>query len=122
MAEDIVKKITDKLQGKKAKVKPLKTEPEGTKAAKLPKEVSKGLEDAFGADLSKVRVHTGGNATEMCKELGAKAFAQGNHIYLSKAGDAKNTKLLAHELTHVIQQGGGKKMPKEQKGKVLVSK
>jgi len=122
MAEDPIKKITAKLKGKKAKAKPLKTEPSGTKATKLPKDIAKGMEEAFGTDLSKVRVHVGGNAAEMCKELGAKAFAMGNDIFLAKPGDAKNSKFLAHELSHVVQQGGGKKMPKAKKGKVLVSK
>lgn len=124
MPDDAIKKITDKLQGKKAKTKPLKSEPEGTKATKLPKDVAKAIEDAFGTDMSKVRVHTGGNSAELCKELGAKAFTQGNNIFLAKPGDAKNNKLLAHELAHVVQQGGGggKKMPKEQKAKALVSK
>ena len=122
MAEDEVKKIAEKLKGKKAKTKSLKTTPEGTKSIKLPKDVAKGLGDAFGADLSKVRVHTGGNAAEICKEMGAKAFAMGNDLFMAKPADAKNNKLLAHELTHVIQQAGGKKMPKRQEGKASVSK
>lgn len=122
MAEDEIKKITEKLKGKKAKTKTLKTKPEGTKSIKLPKDVAKGLNEAFGADLSKVRVHSGGNAADVCKELGAKAFSMGNDIYMAKPADAKNAKLLAHELTHVIQQAGGKKMPKRQELKASVSK
>ncbi|MEP2889972.1 DUF4157 domain-containing protein [Tateyamaria sp.] len=122
MADDEIKKITEKLKGKKAKTKTLKTTPEGTKSIKLPKNVAQGLSDALGADLSKVRVHTGGNVADACKEMGVKAFAMGNELYLAKPADAKNVKLLAHELTHVIQQGGGKKMPKRQEGKASVSK
>jgi uncharacterized protein DUF4157 len=122
MAENPLKKIIDKVQGKKAKTKPLKTEPQGTKATKLPKDVAQSMEESFGANVSKVKVHTGGNATDMCKEIGSKAFAKGNDIFVSKPGFAKDSKFLAHEMAHVIQQGGGKKMPKEQKGKVLVSK
>lgn len=122
MAQDEIQKITEKLKGKKAKTKALKTKPEGSKGVKLPPKLAKSLGEALGADLSKVRVHTGGNSTDVCKELGAKAFAMGNNIYLGKPGDAKNEKLLAHELTHVIQQGGGKRMPKEKEGKAFVSK
>ncbi len=122
MANEKVKKIVEKLKGKKAKVKPLKTEPEGTKASKIPPDVLETLEEVLGGDFKKVRAHTGGNAADMCKELGAKAFAMGPNIYFAKPGDAKNKDLLAHELTHVIQQAGGKKLPKEQKGKALVSK
>lgn len=122
MAEDEIKKITEKLKGKKAKTKTLKTPPEGTKGVKLAPKIAKSLGEALGADLSKVKVHTGGNAADICKELGAKAFSVGNNIFLGKPGDAKNKNLLAHELTHVVQQAGGKGMAKEQKGKALVSK
>jgi len=121
MAED-VKAIAESLKGKKAKVKSLEAKPQGTKATKLPKDVANGLEEVFGAKLSKVRVHVGGNAADMCKEIKAKAFTYGNDIFLSKPGYAKDAKFLAHEMTHVLQQAGGKKMPKEQKGKVLVTK
>lgn len=119
---DDVKTIAEGLKGKKAKVKAIETPPEGTKSIKLPKDVSSGLEEVFGAKLNKVRVHFGGNATQVCKEMRAKAFTMGNDIYVSKPGFAKDSQLLAHELTHVIQQAGGKKMPKVQEGKALVTK
>ncbi|MEQ3709469.1 MAG: DUF4157 domain-containing protein [Tateyamaria sp.] len=122
MADDPLKKIKDKLKGKKAKLKSIKKDPEETKSVKLDQKIAKSFQESHGADLSKVKVHSGGNAPEICKELGAKAFTQGNNLFVAKAGDAKNMKLLAHELTHVVQQGGGSKMPKETKGKVLVSK
>ena len=122
MADDPIKKITDKLKGKKAKTKAIKKQPEETKSVKLDQKIAKSIQESFGTDMSKVKVHSGGNAADICKELGAKAFTQGNNIYFAKPGDAKNAKLLAHELAHVVQQGGGKRMPKEQKGKVLVSK
>lgn len=122
MPDDEIKKITTQLKGKKAKVKSLDSKPEGTKAIKLPKDVKNGLEEHFGAKLTKVRVHFGGNAPQMCKELKARAFTMGNDIYVSKPGFAKDSHLLAHELTHVIQQAGGKKMPKAQEGKALTTK
>lgn len=121
MAEDI-KKIAEDLKGKKAKFKSLDAKIEGTKETKLPKDVKEALKDVFGAKLDKVRVHVGGNAPDMCKQIKARAFTHGNNIVLMKSSDAKNSRLIAHELTHVIQQAGGKKMPKEQKGKVLVTK
>lgn len=119
---DDVKTIAESLKGKKAKFKALDVKPERTKAIKLPKAVSDGLQEVFGAKLNKVRVHFGGNAMTMCKEVKAKAFTNGQDIYVSKPAFAKDNALLAHELTHVVQQAGGKKMPKEQKGKVLVTK
>lgn len=119
--EDIVQLAT-KLNGKKARVKRLKTQPQSDKAQKLPKEVRQGLEEHFGAKLAKVRVHTGGNLKDVGKELKAKSFTIGENIYFAKPGDAKNRELLAHELTHVIQQTRGK-MPKRAKaGTALVSK
>lgn len=119
---DDVTSTAEALKGKKAKVKALESQPEGTKSLKLPKDVKEGLEDLFGAKLSKVRVHFGGNSTQMCKEVRARAFTQGNDIYVSKPAFAKDSKFLTHELTHVIQQAGGKKMPKPQDGKVLTTK
>jgi len=121
MAEDI-KKIAEDLKGKKAKFKSLDGVPEGTKALKLPKDVLDGMKQVFGANLSKVRVHVGGNSAELCKQIKAKAFTSGSNIVVMKPGFAKDSGLLAHELTHVIQQAGGKKMPKEQSGKVLITK
>lgn len=121
MADEKLKKIAEKLKGKKAKKKKLKDEPKDTKSAKPPKDVLETLEETLGADLKKVKVHTGGNVPDLCKDMKSKAFTMGNNIYLEKPGDAKNKELLAHELTHVIQHGNGK-MPKEKKGEALVSK
>lgn len=116
-----VKEVAKKLKGKKAKVKKLDTALSGTKAVKLPKPLAKALEEELGAKLNKVRVHTGGNAAELCKQIGSRAFTHGNDIAFAKSGHAKDNALLAHELTHVVQQGGGR-VPKAQKGKVLVTK
>ena len=119
--EEIIKQTAEDLKGKKAKVKSIETKPEGTKEAPLPPAVKKALEEHLEVDLGKVRVHTGGNAPDIAKELGAKAVTIGNDIYFARPGDATDPEMLAHELTHVIQQGGGK-MPKEKDGKALTSK
>jgi hypothetical protein len=119
--EEKIKAIVEDLKGKKAKLKSIEGKPEGTKESPLPPAVKKALEDALDVDLGKVRVHTGGNAADMAKELGAKAFTIGTDIYFAKPGDAKDAELLAHELTHVVQQGGGR-VPKEKDGKALTSK
>lgn len=117
-----VKAVVEKAKGKKAKSKALEADLQGTKESKLPKDVKTVLEEAFPkAKLQNVRVHVGGNAKELCKSISAKAFTYGNNIVFAKPGDGKNSELIAHELTHVVQQSQGK-MPKEQKGKVLVSK
>ncbi|MCO6477077.1 MAG: DUF4157 domain-containing protein [Phaeodactylibacter sp.] len=63
---------------------------------------------AFGADFSDVRVHTGGQAAAMSQGIQAKAFTHGSDIYFNEGqyrpGTSEGGHLLAHELTHVMQQ------------------
>lgn len=122
MKVEAVQKIVDKLKGKKAKVKKLDSKPEGTKSAKLPPKLAASMKEVFDVDFSKVKVHTGGNAADIASSLGARAFTVGSDIYLGKPADAGNMKILAHELTHVIHQGGGKLDKKGKAGKAMVSK
>lgn len=67
------------------------------------------MESGFGADFSGVRIHNDANAVQMNKDLGAQAFANGNDIYFNEGKYDPASKdgqhLLAHELTHTIQQG-----------------
>lgn len=75
----------------------------------MDKETRKNMESAFGADFSGVRIHNDGNARQMSNELGAQAFTHGSDIYFNEGkyepGSASGSHLLAHELTHTIQQG-----------------
>jgi hypothetical protein len=76
----------------------------------LPAETRAFFEPRFGADFSKVRVHTGQRAEEAAESINARAFTIGNDIAFgpgqySPASPAGRT-LLAHELTHTVQQGG----------------
>ena len=68
------------------------------------------FEPRFGADLSGVRLHTGGEAVQLNRAINAQAFTQGRDIYLGEGKDdlesSAGKQLLAHELTHTIQQGG----------------
>ena len=64
------------------------------------------MEPRFGADFSGVRVHKGGEAVQMNQELGAQAFTHGSDIYFGAGKLPGNNELTAHELTHVMQQGG----------------
>ena len=68
------------------------------------------MESRFGTDFSNVNIHTGSEATNMSRDLGAKAFTVGNNIYFNKGQYAPESflgkRLLAHELTHVVQQKG----------------
>ncbi len=67
------------------------------------------MENAFSTDFSKVRVHTDSNASEMSKGISAKAFTHERDIYFNEGQFAPESNggktLLAHELTHVVQQG-----------------
>ena len=92
-----VSPITDRLVGRQAKGEP------------LPAMIRQRMENAFGYDFSRVRVHRDGEAGEISQQLSALAFTHGSHIYFGKgmydpAGSSGN-RLLAHELTHVVQQG-----------------
>jgi hypothetical protein len=68
------------------------------------------MESAFGADFRGVRVHTDARADTLSRALGARAFATGSDLFFRAGEFAPSSpggkKLLAHELTHVVQQGG----------------
>ena len=68
------------------------------------------MEDAFGSDFSNVRVHADRVAHHANDRLGARAFTTGNDIFFSKdayqPASQHGQRLLAHELSHVVQQGG----------------
>ncbi len=74
----------------------------------LPDGVKGQMESGFGTDFSNVRIHTGSNAAQMSKSLGAQAFTHGSDIYFNEGKynpeSDSGKHLLAHELTHVIQQ------------------
>ncbi len=76
----------------------------------LPENTRGSMESAFGADFSSVRVHTGSEAVQMNQELGAQAFTHGSDVYFGSGkyspGSTEGNRLLGHELTHVVQQGG----------------
>ncbi len=74
----------------------------------LSAETNQFMSNAFGADFSNVNIHADSNAVQMNQQLGAKAFTHGSDIYFNKVeynpGSNNGKKLLAHELTHVVQQ------------------
>jgi hypothetical protein len=64
---------------------------------------------ALGADFSGVVVFKGAKANAMAKKIGARAYTEGNKIYFAEGAynpsSAEGKELIAHELTHVVQQG-----------------
>jgi hypothetical protein len=81
----------------------------------LPPSVRAFFELRFGRDFSSVRVHTDGQAAETARAIQARAFTAGPNIVLG-AGEytpesVEGKRLLAHELTHVVQQHREGKRP-----------
>jgi len=84
------------------------------KGQPLPTNVRSDMEARFGANFEQVRIHTGSEAAQLSETLHAQAFTHGNDIFFnagkSNFDTTEDKRLLAHELTHVIQQMGyGKK-------------
>ncbi len=69
------------------------------------------FEQRMGADFSNVRIHTDANAVQTSRDINARAFTTGNDIAFNSGEYNPNTAagkhLLAHELTHTIQQSNG---------------
>ncbi|QJW89145.1 DUF4157 domain-containing protein [Spirosoma taeanense] len=76
----------------------------------LPDQTRHQMESAFGADFGGVRLHTDSQAVMLSRQLNAHAFTYGQDIFFNSGKyDSRSTdgqKLLAHELTHVVQQSG----------------
>ena len=75
----------------------------------LPESVSDRMGKAFGADMSGIRIHTDAAAVLLTQSLKAQAFTVGSDIYFGEGkfspGSRGGEHLLAHELTHTVQQG-----------------
>ena len=87
--------------------------------APLEPPVRTSMETAFGHDFANVRVHADGEADLLNRGISASAFTLGSDIFLSReataAGPYGGDRLLAHELTHVVQQDAT-----EQSGPLIV--
>lgn len=69
------------------------------------------MEQDIGADFSGVRIHTGAPAANLNDTLHARAFTHDQDVFFNSGqfdpGSSAGRHLLAHELTHVVQQSGG---------------
>ncbi len=100
-----------------AQIKLAPQSPQGSPSAQagtpLPAPLLHQMESSFGANFSDVRVHVGHDAVH----VGARAYTQGQNIHFApgeyRPGDDAGRELIAHELTHVVQQGmvGPKTLP-----------
>ena len=73
--------------------------------------LQKQASEAMGRDLSRVRVHTSPEAHDLSRQLGAKAFTTGQDVFFREGAydphSSGGQELVAHELTHVVQQSSG---------------
>lgn len=90
--------------------------------------VRRSLEPGFGYDFSQVRIHDHSKAAESARSVNALAYTVGNHIVFGDGqydpGTSSGDRLLAHELTHTIQQTGGtpgglQRQPSDDEAEVL---
>ncbi len=67
------------------------------------------MEAGIGADFSNVRVHTGSHSSALNRSISARAFTRGSDVFFDRGqynpGSIAGKRLIAHELTHVVQQG-----------------
>jgi len=70
------------------------------------------MESRFGQDFGQVRIHTDGKAAESAAAINARAYTSGSNVVFGSGEYQPESevgrRLLAHELVHVGQQGGGK--------------
>ena len=78
----------------------------------LPPNFRSQVEPVMGADFSGVRVHTDTQSNHLNQTIQAKAFTTGQDVFFKRGaynpGSQGGQELIAHELTHVMQQGGAK--------------
>jgi hypothetical protein len=78
----------------------------------MPETTKNFMQSRMDADFSQVRIHTGDYAAQLSNQLNAQAFTVGNDIYFNSGKFSPSTtqgkKLIAHELTHTIQQNNNK--------------
>jgi len=94
--------------------------------APLKPALRKDMGQRFGHDFSQVRIHTGSKAEQSARDINANAYTVGNNIVFAAGqfspGTNSGKRLLAHELTHVVQQGENiirRDMPKDPFGRPL---
>lgn len=125
--ENIHKKDDASMTEEKKKKKPVQTKPEGNanpvspqvssrientagKGSQLPEKTLHEMNSSFGADFSGVKIHHDNESNMLNQELQAQAFTHGNDIYFNQGKynpeNRQGKFLLAHELTHVVQQQG----------------
>ncbi|MBK6282375.1 MAG: DUF4157 domain-containing protein [Draconibacterium sp.] len=90
----------------------------------LPKHTNEIMSNAFDTDFSGVNIHTDHGAMKMNRQLGSRAFTYGNDIYFNSGEynpeSSKGKNLLAHELTHTLQQNSAGHVIQREEGQEAV--
>ena len=86
----------------------------------LPPAARTTMESGFSADFSGVRIHNDPVAHQLSHDVGARAFTIGSDIFFGQGqfnvSSGPGKQLLAHELTHTIQQGAVRPLPRSRSG------
>lgn len=97
----------------------------GSSGSPLAPEVQRDMQSRLGHDFSDVRVHTGGAAHQSAQSVNAQAYTVGSNVVFQDGkydpSSAGGKQMLAHELTHVVQQRSGPVDGTESGGGVKVS-
>ncbi|MDB9494044.1 DUF4157 domain-containing protein [Spirulina major CS-329] len=84
--------------------------------------LQESMGQAMGADFSNVRIHTNGQSDQLNTAIQAKAFTTGQDVFFRQGEYNPNStagqELIAHELTHVVQQSGGSQSVQKQESQV----
>lgn len=95
---------------KDSEVPPIVPEVLGTTGRPLGSDLRSEVEEQLGYEFSSVRIHDDSRAAESARAVDALAYTVGPHVVFAsgqfRPGTPAGSRLLAHELTHVIQQGG----------------
>jgi hypothetical protein len=87
--------------------------------APLPPSVRRFMDARFRADFNRVRIHTDDKSARLNRQLSAHAFTLGRDIFFGRnkfqPGSEEGRELIAHELTHTIQQGAAAQEPTAQR-------
>lgn len=106
--ETLMPKAIDRVHGASLETENLISNNKGS-GEHLNPNIQAQMEHGFGVNFESVKIHTDPGAVEASRQIGAQAFTTGNDIFFNsgkynpETGSGK--KLLAHELTHTIQQG-----------------
>jgi len=91
----------------------------------MSKSIRQPMEQAFGADFSGVKIHTDSRSNQLNRSVQAKAFTTGQDVFFRQGSyepeNRSGQELLAHELTHVLQQSGGKTLQRQTLAKPIKS-